>query len=440
MAKKNIENSICFPGEDAWELWVSKENRFGSSDYELTETKEVDDSGSCEPFKVATHYAFPLNSVFAVPVWVSTDNEDDIESLVELHLERTGLKPTDGDGKLLDYSIVSVIEVEPTEGSEESNAKKNLVLATVLNPEYRHPLPKGGSKEFDISGRFLKLPGDHIIVWKELGRLVMAVTHEGRVEYFEGLTSKEFNSSAVNEILCIILGLDGAGPLSGEFNKGISDELSGAYVWLEDVNDSVVSEFKEVLGLDVSVGSRPDPTLPVETSKLVPVQVAQLRQKQKKLEKLKYVILSCSAVYILAVAFLSIGYFSIKSEADDTKAQVEAIKANVDWIPDFEDKWNALKPTLDSNVFPAQLLHLATNAMPPEDLRFTGFRVNNGVMTIEGQSKDTNAAYAFYKTLSEAQGLKENYKWAWIKRPQVDPRKKDRTATFQIQSESKYIN
>ena len=181
MAKKNIENSICFPGEDAWELWVSKENRFGSSDYELTETKEVDDSGSCEPFKVATHYAFPLNSVFAVPVWVSTDNEDDIESLVELHLERTGLKPTDGDGKLLDYSIVSVIEVEPTEGSEEPNAKKNLVLATVLNPEYRHPLPKGGSKEFDISGRFLKLPGDHIIVWKELGRLVMAVTHEGRV-------------------------------------------------------------------------------------------------------------------------------------------------------------------------------------------------------------------------------------------------------------------
>ena len=115
----------------------------------------------------------------------------------------------------------------------------------------------------------------------------MAVTHEGRVEYFEGLTSKEFNSSAVNEILCIILGLDGAGPLSGEFNKGIADELSGAYVWLEDVSDSVVSEFKEVLGLDVSVGSRPDPTLPVETSKLVPVQVAQLRQKQKKLEKSK---------------------------------------------------------------------------------------------------------------------------------------------------------
>ena len=433
MAKKNTENSICFPGESTWELWTSKEDRFGGSDYELSDVKALDESGSCEPFKQATHYAFPINSVFAVPVWVSTDNEDDIQSLVELHLERTGLKPTEGDGQLLDYSIASVVEVDDSDENEVS--KKSLVLATVLNPEYKHPLPKSGSKEFDVSGRFLNLPKDHIIVWRELGRLVMAVTHEGKIEYFEGLTSKEFNSSAVNEIHCIMLGLDGAGPLSGEFVKGIADELSGAVIWLDDVSEQVVQEFKEVLGLEVTVGSRPDPALPVETSKLIPVEVAQLRQKQKKLETLKYIILSCAAVYIIFVAFLSWTLFDARAKANEVDERVSAIQDSVDWIPSFRDKWDALKPTLDTNVFPAQLLHLATNAMPPEDLRFTGFRVNNGTMVIEGQSKDTNAAYAFYKSLSEAQGLQETYKWAWIKRPQVDPRKKDRTATFQIQSE-----
>ena len=56
--------------------------------------------------------------------------------------------------------------------------------------------------------------------------------------------------------------------------KGIADELSGAVIWLEDVSDQVVQEFKEVLGLEVTVGSRPDPALPVETSKLIPVEVA----------------------------------------------------------------------------------------------------------------------------------------------------------------------
>ena len=217
--------------------------------------------------------------------------------------------------------------------------------------------------------------------------------------------------------------------------KGISDELSGAVIWLDDVSEQVVQEFKEVLGLEVTVGSRPDPALPVETSKLIPVEVAQLRQKQKKLETLKYIILSCAAVYIIFVAFLSWTLFDARAKANEVNERVSAIQDSVDWIPSFKSKWDALKPTLDTNVFPAQLLHLATNAMPPEDLRFTGFRVNNGTMVIEGQSKDTNAAYAFYKSLSEAQGLQETYKWAWIKRPQVDPRKKDRTATFQIQSE-----
>ena len=260
MAKKSTEDSICFPGENTWELWTSKEDQFGSSNFELTDVKALDESGSSEPFKVASHYAFPMNSVFAVPLWVGTDNEDDIEDLVGLHLERSGLKPIEGDGQLLDYNIVSVIESDSVNDNEEESSKKSLVLATVLNSEYRHPLPKSGSKEFDISARFLNLPKDHIVVWRELGRLVMAVTHEGKIEYFEGLTSTEFNSSAVNEIYCIILGLDGAGPLSGEFVKGIADELSGLVIWLEDVSAEIVQECKEVIGLEVVVGSRPEPT------------------------------------------------------------------------------------------------------------------------------------------------------------------------------------
>ena len=66
MAKKNTENSICFPGESTWELWTSKEDRFGGSDYELSDVKALDESGSCEPFKQATHYAFPFNFLFAL--------------------------------------------------------------------------------------------------------------------------------------------------------------------------------------------------------------------------------------------------------------------------------------------------------------------------------------------------------------------------------------
>ena len=125
----------------------------------------------------------------------------------------------------------------------------------------------------------------------------MAVTHEGKIEYFEGLTSTEFNSSAVNEIYCIILGLDGAGPLSGEFVKGIADELSGLVIWLEDVSAEIVQECKEVIGLEVVVGSRPEPTLPMQTSKLVQLKWLN-KDKNKKAEKLKvYHSFMCSSIH-----------------------------------------------------------------------------------------------------------------------------------------------
>ena len=72
----------------------------------------------------------------------------------------------------------------------------------------------------------------------------------------------------------------------------------------------------------------------------------------------------------------------------------------------------------------------------PEDLFFTGFRVNKGDMIIKGVSENSNTARAFYKTLSVDQGLKENYKWAWIKRPQFDPRSLDRFAHFEIKGQN----
>jgi hypothetical protein len=285
MAKKSIDKTICFPGEDGWELWKHTEDRFGQAEYELVEEMQLDESGSCEPFKDATHYAFPINSVFAVPIWVRTDEPSVIKNLVEMQLEKMGLKPTSGIGQLLDYQTVCVIESEPSSETQEGPVKRSLILATVLNPDYKHPLPKTGSKEFDVSARFLQMPGEHIVVWKELGRLVMAVDHEGELEYFEGLTSNKFDSAAVNEINCILLGLDGAGPVSGDFKNGIANEISGAHIWLDEFDQSAKDEFEEVLGIKVTAGAKPDPFLPESTSNLVPSEVVEQRVQQKKAQK-----------------------------------------------------------------------------------------------------------------------------------------------------------
>ena len=70
MAKNDSDITICFPGEDGWELWSRQSGRFV-----LVESRPCagGQAGGCEPFRSATYYAFPVNSVFAVPIWTATD-------------------------------------------------------------------------------------------------------------------------------------------------------------------------------------------------------------------------------------------------------------------------------------------------------------------------------------------------------------------------------
>ena len=444
MAKKSIDKTICFPGEDGWELWKQTEDSFGQAEYGLLEKRELDESGSCEPFKDATHYAFPINSVFAVPIWVGTDEPSVIKSLVEMQLEKMGLKPTSGIGQLLDYKSVCVIESEPSSDSQEGPVKRSLILATVLNPDYKHPLPKAGSKEFDVSARFLKMPSENIVVWKELGRLVMAVDHGGELEYFEGLTSNKFDSAAVNEIHCILLGLDGAGPVSGEFKSGIANEISGAHIWLDEFDQSAKSELEEVLGIKVTSGVKPDPFLPESTSSLVPSEVVEQRTQQKKSKNIRFALLGTAAVYVLLVAVLLGTYFNEKLNADKLAKQVEELEPSVQWIPEFREKWRELSSALDSDAYPAELLHRATAAVPPQDVRFTSFKYDDRVevqgklkriIVIEGQSKDSKAARDFYTILTKNKDL-DYFKWAWLLQPQINQRDKNRTSVFKIRGET----
>jgi len=444
MAKKSIDKTICFPGENGWELWKQTVDSFGQAEYELLEERELDESGSCEPFKDASHYAFPINSVFAVPIWVAIDDSALIKNLVEMQLEKMGLKPTSGTGQLLDYQTVCVIDSDPSPESGGVPVKRSLILATVLNPEYRHPLPRAGSKEFDVSARFLQMPGEHIVVWKELGRLVMAVTHEGQVEYFEGLTSHKFNSAAVNEINCIMHGLDGAGPVSGDFQGGISNELSGAHIWLDEFDQSAKGELEELLGIKVTSGVKPDPFLPESTSDLIPSEVVEQRSQQKKSQQIRYALLGAAAVYVILVGVLLGTYFNEKFKTDKLADQVKELEPSVEWIPGFREKWRELSSALDSDAYPAELLHRTTAAVPPQDVRFTSFKFDDRVevqgklkriIVIDGQSKDAKAGRDFYALLTKNKNL-GYYKWAWLKQPQVDPRKKDRTAVFQIRGET----
>lgn len=432
MAKNDSDITICFPGEDGWELWSRESGKLVLIDTRPCEGGQADE---CEPFQSATYYAFPVNSVFAVPIWTATDSPEMLGSLVEMQLEKSGLKTESGSGVMLDYRKVFTVDA-----GEEGAAKRNLILATVLNADYKQPLPKAGAREFDVSARFFNLPGNHIVIWRELGRLVAALTRGGTPVYFQGLNSSEFDSAAVQEIRCVLLGLEGAGPVSNEeMGEGILSQISGIHVWLEDADESVVAQLAKELDLDATIALRPDPVLPALTSALLPGEVAIQREQKQRARMIRNVILALAACYMVFLGVYFFNYFKVMEERDSLSKQHAQLNEEVGWIPPFQKKWREIEPVINGQTHPSELLHRCTLQLPAKDVRFTNFAVKGNTITIIGECGDPNAGRRFGAKLMGAAAMSD-YKWEWLQRPTVNTRLKDGTATFRLQGGYKYGN
>ena len=442
MAKNEGDTAICFPGEEHWELWRLKSGRF-----ELADTMEP-----LRPFKSASHYAFPVHSAFGVPIWAGTDDPDMLDDLVDMQLEKQGLKPEPGPGVVLDYRKTVSVEMQAQSPKLDQSAAldfgkttsldaapaaeaeaetgpttRNLILATVLNPNYEHPLPRSGSDQFDVSPRFLVLPGNHIVIWKELGRLVMALTRGGQLVYFQGLSSGDLDAATVHEVRCVLLGLQG---------QGVVAEPSGIHLWVEDVDDGAGAMLQEELGLDAIVTLRPDPVLPATDPVLVPTEVAVSRIEKRRAAKMRNIFLACAACYLALVGWYLFDYFKVLKEEERLAARAEELRPQAEWMRPFKNRWLSVEPVIDKSLYPAQVVHHLAGILP-ERVNITSFTAENGQITILGESSNTTIGRLVLPNLQKEKGLSD-YNWRWVTRPAVDSRRKDNTASFRIVGEYKY--
>ncbi len=425
MATTDKDTSICFPGEDRWELWRLKDGRF-----ELADTIPIDAAATGGGFKVASNYAFPVHSVFAVPIWAGTDDPAMLDSLVDIQLERVGLKPEPGDGVALDYRIVSAADGAAATLEnvlEGAPGKRHLALATVINPNFVHPLPKSGCRGFDVSPRFLLLPGNHIIIWKELGRLVMALTRGGQLVYFQGLTAEELDIDTVREIKCVLLGLEG---------QGVVGEPAGIHLWFDEIDDAAGALLQAETGLDAIVTPRPDPVLPQQLSNLLPVEIAVRRMAQKRASKFRAIAMALAACYLAVLGWYFFDYFkTVKLEHQLVARSQDLSKA--EWMRPFRTRWEALGPVTSGDRYPSEILHRCTASVPAKDVRFSSFSIQNGDVLIIGECRDPNAGRKFGTELFKNSLLKD-FDWVWLQRPTIDTKRKDGTASFRIQGVYKF--
>ena len=180
--------------------------------------------------------ALPVGQVFAMPVWLHETDPDLLAGMIALQLEARGLQSR------VSRTVFawSVVIKEDT---------RTLVLVGVLAATIPKQLESCASSAFDLSARCYGLPSDALVVWKEQNRLVLAVTRQNRLAYFQALPDEALTTRALQDITCVVAALH---------MEEVIAPLDSVVLWFEPTQKEIVA-LEATLGLPVRQELRPSP-------------------------------------------------------------------------------------------------------------------------------------------------------------------------------------
>lgn len=384
--KKTGERLLLRPSEGAqWEVWAAE-----GAQARLIGTCDTPAAAGASPQSVL---ALPLRQVFAVPLWLATSDPALMREMIFLQLERRGLSAGHSAREMIfDYRVVASVE------------NKTLVLAVAVPATLPAHLCLD-VRASEPSARLLPLPPDEFTLWREDGRLALAVTRGGELAYFQALGDGSFTPAAVRELQCVKLQLEAANVIA---------RARGVTLW-GDFAPGEVSAVGEALGLRVAAAPRPAPALPRDWMDLAPASVRQGRKVAQTRSRTFAIASAAAAVYLLFLLVLVARLTWFYIEAGRIEAGLQAGSGEVAGIKATAERWNALAPAVDPASYPVELLY-RTRPSPDEGVRFTAFSTGVGTITIQGEAASPTAATRFVARLTKSGDLR-SYKFEMPTQP-----------------------
>jgi hypothetical protein len=179
---KTTENVLLVPGESGWEIWTGQTGADAFTLKAATPHARAADLTDIPNGDLLLF--FPVKAITALPMRVTSDDDALFPDLAALHAERLGLRPDPMAGQLTDLFVISR---EP----------QNTALVSVqLRTPGEGEMPPRGPKSFDISARAFPLAGEALSLWKELGRWVFSLSHQGNLVYCQATSSSGISPDA----------------------------------------------------------------------------------------------------------------------------------------------------------------------------------------------------------------------------------------------------
>jgi hypothetical protein len=390
----NNEAGICLPGEQSWELW-----KHSSAGWQIAQSVSAEEGATA--FKTAGVFGYPVSAAFAVPVRAATGDSDLLPDIVDFQLEKQGLKPETPVGRLMDYRTV------------ERSENNTLLLASVLNPQAADALPKEAPQRFEVSPYLYYLPDDHLVIWRELGRLVFCVTRGDQPVYYHALTSDVLRRGTAQELEQLLMPL---------FTQGIVEEIKGIVLWTEAVEPGAADELQRVFGARVRTERRPAPAVPQEASSIEPVSVAMAKIRAARLQRIRKYVFIGLALYLAVPAFFAYRYFTTQSEIDTLRGQARQLESQYGSVEESLIKKQVMNAVTNADRFPIELLNQSLSPLYQQNIgvRVTNVQIERKVedtgaeratITIKGESQQSDRAALLYTTRIKGNQALKDFEW-----------------------------
>jgi hypothetical protein len=380
---KSTENVLLAPGESGWEIWS------GPSATELTLREATLTDRASDLTNIPSGdllLLFPVKSVTAVPMRVSSDDDALFSDLAALHAERLGLRPDPMAGQLTDVFIIA--------REEENTALVSVLLRAPGDGE----MPPRGPKGFDISARAYPADGDSLAIWKEFGRWVFSLSHQGNLVYCQATSasSDHPDDALAREIRLALIQLS---------MQGLEIEPSRIFLWTAREHTDP-SALKAAFRAPIEVAPRPAPVLPNPLSKLLPADVRAARRAARRRQNIILGATALALIYAGILGWFGYGLWRDNRETRKLLAQAEAAAPDGVAYSQHIAKWDELADAIELSHSPVHILSRIAASIPPNSgLRLRTADISSGEIRLIGEAPQLQAVNTFSLNLGKNNDL-----------------------------------
>jgi hypothetical protein len=377
---KPTENVLLVPGESGWEIWTGQTDAASFTLREATAVERASDLTNLPSGDLLL--LFPVKAITAVPMHVTSDDDSLFPDLAALHAERLGLRPDPMAGQLTDVFVIA------------REAENTALVSILLRAPGEGDMPPRGPKSFDISARAYPLDGDSLAIWKEFGRWVFALSHQGKLVYCQATSgvSTSPDAALAREIRLALMQLG---------MQGMEIEPSRISLWTRS-EDLDISALKSAFKATVEVSPRPAPVLPDPLSKLLPADVRAARRAAQKRQNLMIGAAAVAVIYLGIIGWFGYGLWRDKAEIKKIQQLTAAAAPEGEAYALHIAKWEELAPAIDLAQSPVDILSRVAACIPPgSGLRLVSAEISATDMKLNGEAAQLQSVNAFSLNLSK---------------------------------------